>query len=173
MPDSVGLRYIHRLLGTPTAFVHASQLVAHVQGLAPETSTFAFADEHALNTTAPAYEQQEVLPQDARRRIMVEVDNLREEIATLRSAGDMHGLAEREDQLECIEAHLSRCTFQGRSVRFASQADRDRKSVGMAIRRAIHAISEIHSTLALHLGNSIKTGASCCYRPERPMSWAL
>jgi hypothetical protein len=45
--------------------------------------------------------------------------------------------------------------------------------VWVAIARAIKSIAEDHPALALHLKNSIKTGFTCCYAPEKETKWVL
>jgi len=49
--------------------------------------------------------------------------------------------------------------------------ERMRKAVANSIRYAIARIDKECPALALHLTNSLRTGASCCYVPDRPRVW--
>jgi len=53
----------------------------------------------------------------------------------------------------------------------AESLERMRKAVANSIRYAISRIEKESPALALHLTNSLRTGASCCYVPDRPRVW--
>lgn len=173
MPDTVGLRYLHRLLHQPGAPITATQLVTGVTPSAEDAPEAPGRDDQLQIGMGHDDSAQEIVSKPALQRIRQELAEIKEELEDLRVGGDPSVVEEREEQVARIEQYLRRCTYHGRSTLFVTRSNRDRRSVSMAIRRAVQAISEIHATLALHLGNSIKTGASCCYRPERPMSWVL
>lgn len=173
MPDSVGLRYLHRLLREPGTPISATQLVTGVTPSAEDDPDAPGRDDQLQIGMGPDDSAQEIVSKPALQRIRQELAEIKEDLEDLRVGGDPSVIAEREEQVARIEQHLRRCTYHGKSTHFVTRSNRDRRSVGMAIRRAVQAISAIHARLALHLGNSIKTGASCCYRPERPMSWVL
>ena len=79
-------------------------------------------------------------------------------------------LAELADEIEQIKAYLKEACSH---VRFDDRAKRDRSSVKNAITRAIKVIAQYDPDLARHLRNSIRTGYSCSYQPERPTEWSL
>ena len=37
----------------------------------------------------------------------------------------------------------------------------------------IRRIEREHPALGRHLGRSVRTGTTCCYRPDRPTEWLL
>jgi len=173
MPDTVGLRYLHRLLHEPGTPITATHLVTGVTPSAEDDPEAPGRDDQLQIGMGHDDSAQEIVSQPALQRIRQELVEIKEELEALRVGGDPSVIEEREEQVARIEQYLRRCTYHGKSTHFVTRSNRDRRSVGMAIRRAVQAISAIHARLALHLGNSIKTGASCCYRPERPMSWVL
>jgi non-specific serine/threonine protein kinase len=78
--------------------------------------------------------------------------------------------AELVDEINKLKAYLEEARSH---VRFEDRAKRDRSSVKNAIKRAIKVIAEHDPGLARHLRNSIRTGYSCSYRPEKPVAWSL
>ncbi len=174
LPDALGLHYIHHLMRSEGSSIHSSRLLALINGESVNCSSpsMALADDSGLQEAESSCGD-ELVPADARRRLLTKIESLGEEVECLRASGDSEGAAELEEQIEQIEAYLRRNTYRGRSARFANRSDRDRKSVGIAIRRAIRAMSEMHPALGRHLDNSIRTGSSCSYQPEQPTAWAL
>jgi hypothetical protein len=61
----------------------------------------------------------------------------------------------------------------GRIREFDNPSERARKSVTNAINRSLIKIHVEHPALGQHLRNSIKTGFSCSYTPDKPTSWDL
>jgi hypothetical protein len=57
--------------------------------------------------------------------------------------------------------------------RSAGTAERARTAVTQRIRSAIRRIADAHPTLGQHLQRSVRTGAYCCYDPERPVDWVV
>jgi hypothetical protein len=55
----------------------------------------------------------------------------------------------------------------------AGDLERTRKAVANSIRYAIARIEKQCPALALHLTNSLRTGASCSYVPDRARIWEL
>ena len=49
--------------------------------------------------------------------------------------------------------------------------ERMRKAVTNRIHEAIERIAERHSSLGRHLRNAIRTGFSCSYSPDSPVTW--
>jgi len=51
--------------------------------------------------------------------------------------------------------------------------DKPRKAVSIAIKRSLEIINQEHPALGQHLKNSLKTGFSCSYTPDKPITWEL
>lgn len=49
--------------------------------------------------------------------------------------------------------------------------ERARKALTNRIRQTVARIGALHTSLGLHLSNSVRTGTRCTYTPERPMRW--
>jgi hypothetical protein len=94
-------------------------------------------------------------------------------LASYQSSGDEIAAKETQREVDELEDYLEESSHKGRSTIFNSGVNKNRKSVKAAITRAIESIAEDHNNLALHLKNSIKTGFSCCYIPEKETVWVV
>jgi hypothetical protein len=85
------------------------------------------------------------------------------------------GRAEKlRTEIELLREELSAAYgLGGRARKAADTSDRARKAVTSRIRETIERIGKEHPALARHLENAIRTGTSCSYQPDRPVSWEL
>jgi TolB-like protein len=83
--------------------------------------------------------------------------------------------AERlEDERDGIIREIKRATgLGGRSRKAGDSGEKARTAVTWRIRNAIRKIEAVHPMLAKHLENSVRTGAFCSYRPEKPVEWRV
>lgn len=173
LQDSVGLRYIHLLMQERGQPIAASKLVRVVNGEPVDIRTDQEStqdDGNGLSTDPEA--RVAVLTPSTIAKLRSAIIGLREEAEALQLAGDLEGSEEKADEIDRIEEYLRKNTLCGRSTSFANQSDRDRKSVSLAISRAIAAIRKVNPSLADHL-KAIRKGHSCCYQPATPMQWHL
>ena len=79
------------------------------------------------------------------------------------------------EEIEFLTDELSAAFGVGGRARKAGDVtERARKAVASRIRDSIERIRREHGALALHLGeNAVRTGAFCCYRPDRSPGWKL
>ena len=83
-----------------------------------------------------------------------------------------HGrIAQLESEQEAFEIEIAKATGLGGKKREKTDADRVRRNVSMAVTRAIDSIRDEHQVLGRHLRNSISSGLSFCYDPERDPGW--
>ncbi|HWN71938.1 MAG TPA: hypothetical protein VNM90_30070 [Haliangium sp.] len=153
--DSRGLAYIHLLLQEPGRAYAAAELRACIAGHYDVPS--GALGEHADRQAIRAYKTR--------------LDHLR---AELEVANDNHDLGQRqriEEELEAIEAELRRCLTPTGRLRHASELERARKAVSIAVHRTLRRIEEVHPRLARHLDASLHIGVHLSYLPPRPMSW--
>lgn len=68
--------------------------------------------------------------------------------------------------------HVRDLAGSGRE-RARANSERLRKSVSNRIRSAIHAVGEASPAIGAHLRTSIRTGVTCVYDPETPVTWSL
>ncbi len=52
-----------------------------------------------------------------------------------------------------------------------NDVEKVRKSVSMAVKRAIDAIRDEHDVLGRHLRNATSSGLTFCYDPEHKLNW--
>jgi hypothetical protein len=174
LPDTKGMRYIHRLLAGSGEPVSAVELAAWIEcgPVAENNDTDRTAIEEAvlsaeLTERVTEYHE-EVLPQDARGRLEKELRLLEEEMA---SSDDMGKRTALEDDIAKLKDYLK--NHEARRMTFPDRGTRSRTSVRNAISRAIAAIQQHNRPLGIYLSNSIHTGFKCQYRPHGEVQWFL
>lgn len=80
-------------------------------------------------------------------------------------------IAKLESDQEAFETKIAKATGLCGKKREKTDADRVRRNVSMAVTRAIDSICDEHPVLGRHLRNSISSGLSFCYDPERDPGW--
>ena len=165
LPNLKGLRYIACLLATPGRQFHVLELVSRVEGRAPGTLlTLSDLPETGLRVEG-LREEDDLLDKNARAEYRHRLAELRQK----KSLG--------EDELEekrWLESQLQVATgLRGRPRKVASEAEKARVNVTNLVRSARRKIDVQDPALAIFLKNSIKTGLSCSYTPDRPITWAV
>ena len=172
--DSRGMRYIHQLLALKSfECFGVTDLASRAPGrggqVAPPEQAPAIVEALVngdlvdQSSHGPDY----LLPSQIALDLQDNLD-ARQEQLTLAANGAER--AELADEIENTRAYLKEARSR---VRFDDRARRDRSSVKNAITRAIKVIAQYDQDLARHLRNSIRTGYSCSYQPERPVEWSL
>ena len=110
----------------------------------------------------------------ARRDYQRRITELQEEIDEATAHNDI-GRAERaEVELDTLVGQLTEAFgLGGRARPTGSATERARSAVTYRVRAAVKRIAEVHPELGRHLGNSIRTGTWCAYRPETDVVWEL
>ena len=75
--------------------------------------------------------------------------------------------------MEHLASELASATGLNGRAREKSDVERVRKSVSMAVSRAITAIGKGHESLGRHLSVSIMSGLTFRYAPEREVEWMV
>jgi hypothetical protein len=154
LKDSLGLRYLGRLLAEPDREVHVLELVA-AGGAAADASEVADGGDAG-----------ELLDDEARASYRQRLDDLRDQLSEAESFGDPGRAAKAREELEFLTAELGRAVGLGGRVRRAgSAAERARSAVQRRIKNALGRIEGHAPELAAYLGRTIKTGNFCAYRP--------
>ena len=103
-----------------------------------------------------------------------ELERLQEEIEEAREMEDDVRLATLDGQFHAIGRTLQiSLDRRGKSRRLDSRSERQRKSVGKALRDAIGLLAADNAELGAFLGESVQIRTVCCYRPIRPLRWRL
>jgi hypothetical protein len=182
--DCRGLKYIHYLLKKPLQDIKCSHLVSAANGSVGEWGSSTPTSEqpsdemnHYLSSTKAVagyfVNVDEKVDRQTVKQIRQSLNDLKAEIAHHQSTGDVLACEETQEKIDKLELYLKQNCFGNRRANFTHAADKNRRSVQTAIKRAIKAISAVHPTLAKHLLNSIKTGYACSYMPETETSWVL
>lgn len=112
--------------------------------------------------------------QQARREYQRRVRELQEMVDEARDANDVARAEHAEAELDALVQQLSEAFgLGGRARTTGSAAERARSAVTWRLRATVKRIGEVHPELARHLGNALRTGTWCSYRPETAVDWRL
>ncbi|MBV9579606.1 MAG: hypothetical protein JO057_13540 [Chloroflexi bacterium] len=167
---SRGLEYLARLLAQPGMTFHVLNLVCETD---PERSSGSGRKTTWVEEVGPVSGhtgpegRQAVLDDAAIAAYRQRARELRAELDEASNWCDTERAAQIQRELDFLEEELLRNLGLGGGSRLMpSTGERARVSVTKAIRRAIKSIAQKHPTLAAHLVNSVKTGATCVYAPD-------
>ncbi|GLZ03091.1 hypothetical protein Acsp03_05580 [Actinomadura sp. NBRC 104412] len=160
MPDTKGLRDLHRLLGSPGTPIPAVAL------LSPEGG--------GAVTAARRMGGDAVLDDEAKARYERRLRVLDEEIAGAVALGDDDRAAAYDrERAALLEGLRAAAGLAGRTRRLGDEAERARKTVTARIRDTLRKLDRAHPALAGHLRSAVSTGTTCVYSPGTPTSWTL
>jgi tetratricopeptide (TPR) repeat protein len=166
LKDAKGLQYIADLLRHEGEELHAADLASGAQA---SDSARPDVEGRAASGLGDAGE---LLDHQARAEYRQRLTDLRGELDEATRWGDVGRAASLREEIEFLSDELAGAYgLGGRARKAADVSDRARKAVTSRIREAIARIGKEHTALALHLGNAIRTGTFCSYRPERSPDW--
>jgi hypothetical protein len=150
LKSSRGVELLARLVREPGRELHALDLAGDGDGVADAGDAGEMLDAEAK----AAY----------KRRLL----ELREELEEAEHWNDSARVERARDELEALEAELSRATgLGGRTRRSGRAAERARINVQRRLADAIKRIGEASPELGKHLARAVRTGTFCSYAPER------
>ncbi len=156
MKDSLGLRYMARLIETPGREIHVLDLVRERSGAS---------DAGELLDQGDAGE---ILDETARKSYRKRLEDLEDSVAEAESFGDQARAERARSEIELLAKELGRAVGLGGRVRKAGAAgERARSAVQRRIRHAIERIGGHSAALASFLERSIRTGNYCSFVPVR------
>jgi tetratricopeptide (TPR) repeat protein len=159
LKDTVGLRYLARLLQAPGREFHALDLAA-----AEPAVSAGLGDAGA------------VLDPQAKAAYRARLADLAVELEQAARWNDYERVARLRSETDAITEQLvSAVGLRGRDRRSASHAERARSSVSKALRATVSRIAEQDPALGDHLRRTIRTGLFCAYDPDpaASFSWAI
>jgi tetratricopeptide (TPR) repeat protein len=172
LPDSKGLGYLQRLVS------HADEDVHVVDLISPDLTDGAQARvrSHGLDPDNESIQRAEakieVLDPSARQAYRERLEDLSREWAEAEHNNDLARQQTLGEERDLIESELrSAFGLSGRARSMSDPTERARKSVYNRVRASIDRITREHSSLGRHLRQSIRTGTTCSYRPDRPVVW--
>ena len=173
--DLVSFKYIHLLLTSKAVSVSHFISVVNRRGSGPDKAKKHDIDEggHLEGLNIQTESKGERLTKDAHNEIRAGLPELKRELKLLRDAEEYERAEELEENIEKIEQQLKKAYFGNLERPYSSQYKRDLDAVRLAVNRAIKSIGTVNPALAWHLTLSIKFGAQCVYRPEKPVPWNL
>jgi len=160
LPDSKGLAYIRYLLRSEDQEVGVVKMLADITG-----------DQRVLAASSTG----EVLDDETRQNYSRRYRELEEDLAEMEKNNDLSPKADQlRGEMETItSAILKAHGLGGRKRKMSDDVARIYRAVYGRITDAYEAIGEHLPDLKTHLENSIETGATMVYRPEKHVDWAL
>jgi hypothetical protein len=187
-PDSIGMSYIHQLIkssfkemhatvmvtkkyGEPVEIMEAGELVESGVSVTNDDSDDVNGDQAGQVVTTEFAD--EILSDEDRAYVLKGLENEYARLATLQSKGLPREVLLKKEEIRIIEKYLKDHRYGYKNVCFENRANRDRKSVSIAIIRAIKQITEEHPSFADHLRAAVSTGTYCSYTPSPNTIWAV
>jgi hypothetical protein len=150
LKDSLGLRYLARLVAEPDREIHVLELVGAREG-----------------DVVDGGDAGELLDAEARESYRRRLEDLRETLAEAESFGDGGRASRAREEIEVLSGELGRAVgLGGRARRAGGAAERARSAVQRRLRNALDRIAEHAPALAAQLGGQVRTGTYCVYRPK-------
>jgi hypothetical protein len=110
----------------------------------------------------------EVLDAEAKRAYRARMLELREELEEAERWNDAARAERARDEIEALEAELSRAAgIGGRERRVGKAAERARVNVQRRLTDALKRIADVNAELGKHLALTVRTGTYCSYSPDR------
>lgn len=154
LKDSLGLRYLARLIDAPGREIHVLDLVRERSG---------GSDAGELLDQGDAGE---LLDEAARKSYRKRLEDLEDSAAEAESFGDPARAARARVEIEALARELGRAVGLGGRARKAGAAgERARSAVQRRIRHAVERIHAQCPALATFLERSVRTGHYCAYVP--------
>ena len=156
--QSVGLDYLAELLCRPRQPMPAVTLLATRAGV----------EAGAMKGSSG-----KVLDSQARREYEARGRELMCELEDARACNDMGRIEACQEELDKLARELAKATGLGGRDREKRDADKVRKSVSVAVKRAVQNISKHNKELGRHFEASLTYGSELCYSPEREVNWCF
>jgi tetratricopeptide (TPR) repeat protein len=168
LPDTLGMRYLARLLAQPGRELLALDLYTTVARL-PASST----NPLQRGTAGPGGHTEPVLDAQAKDAYRRRLRDLRGEHDDAVAAHDPERAHRTRREIDFLVAELRSAVGLGGRDRNLTVPDseRARQSVTKAIRSAIDRIAATDPDLGEHLRRAVRTGTYVCYAPYPPVSW--
>ena len=151
LKDSLGLRYLARLVAEPNREIHVLALLGELSPGSPEQAVDAGdAGEHLDTRARETY--------GARRA------ELKEELDEAEAFGDLARAERAREELEWLSAELGRAVgLGGRARRSGAAAERARTAVQRRVRHALARIAEHDPRFSEFLERRVRTGTYCSF----------
>lgn len=156
--DSKGMKYLARLLAEPHQSIPAVTLLAAVAGI------------DQLIPTGTSGESLDIEARDSLRQRYSELIEEHEQATMLNDLGTQKKM---NDELEQLGVELASRLGIGGKIRESSDAQRVRKSVSVALKRARVQIAKEVPHLGTHLDGAVNSGLIFTYSPDRKIDWFL
>ena len=178
--DSIGLQYIHYLLGNPNNEFPVLALV-HAIKKAPPTKVVDYQNmdeeqlegqliEDGLNKGSTDY----LLDEEAIAAYKNHYSKLKSELEEETTPKCKEEINETHEIMEKIVKLLTVGRDKsGKPRKFQDEAEKARKAVSKAVKKSLKKLENEHPALLLHFKSTLKTGMYCSYKPEKSIPWKL
>ncbi|MEM6504467.1 MAG: hypothetical protein AAF711_03275 [Planctomycetota bacterium] len=158
LKNTIGLRYIARILYEPGRILRAVDLLA---------------TEAGINSLSAAGTSGEAIDDQGRQQMRQQYTEAHDEMQEAEKMNDEAKRMAAQSKLDALTVELSsRLNLRG-NAREDTDAERVRKSVSTAINRGKTQLNDHLPTLAAHLNAHLTTGSTMKYDPPEPIDWIL
>lgn len=179
LKNSTGLHYIAYLLQKPGEDIRVSTLYSaaratHVDSAASiyESMSKEQLEQYGLSVSHGLGDAGAMLDPRSVSEYKEFHQNLVEELEKAKGRGDSEQVAFLKEQIGIISAQLKSARgLKGKVRKSKDEKEKARKAVANRIMESLKKIQQEHESLGLHLSNTIRTGTSCSYNPEKPIPW--
>lgn len=176
LPHCKGFLYIAQLIRAPYKGVKCQNLglETHESEMLRETAARKIMQDLGGDSIGEDGDLlQKLCDKKAKRDVEDELERLKLEVEHAKANHQVELAEILTDKIEKLEKYLADVGTSCRPRCFPSEAERARKRVANAIRRAIGAISRSHPALANHLQASLNLGGDCSYCPTVMTVWVV
>jgi hypothetical protein len=180
LKHSLGLTYIAYLLTKPDQDISVFDLVSlsrHEAGSITPSAYLHMSKEQLESeglSISHGSDVGDILDDEAIKQYKERLRDIEEELSEAEENCDTGRIEQLEAEKEFVVEQLKTAVgLGGRSRKAGSIADKARVAVRLSIQRAIEHIGKHDLELSQFLSNSIKTGITCKYSPDRNISWIL
>lgn len=171
-----GFVYLRYLLFHPDERVHVSHLAAlgeqRWSGLLREGGVGSDARDDPHERALRDPHSGDILDPRAKREYRARLVELRAELDEAVHSADLGRSESIRREIDFLTAQLTQAFGRtGRARKMSDPMDRVRKAVTNRIHHAVDRIAKQDPHLGRHLHNAIRTGFSCWYSPELPVTW--
>lgn len=171
--DSKGMKLISVLLNRPRTDMSPTELVNLFNK--PDPDALSKSQARTDSDLLPSGDSSQLsIDEQTISTIKKKIVELREDIQDAINIQDSITAEKARSEIDSLVAFLNKNTYRGKVKLMNSTMEKDRKSVGIAIRRAIETIQQTHEELAAHLTNSIRgRNNGYSYLPEAKTYWTV
>ncbi len=181
LKGSIGLQYIHYLLGNPEKEFYALELVHVIKRnlLSDDENVYKKMDKEQRDgqLTEDGITKKntiEHLDKEAIAQYEESYNDLKKELNDKEMLPSDERAEEITNQIDRIKKELTAgCDKRGKPRKLSGTTEKARKAISKAVNNSLDKVQKTHPVLWKHFQNTLIIGISSSYKPEKPIHWNL